>query len=110
MPQPPHQNQTINTQEDLQQDSEEEIQEIIELARLCQENERLHLMPEHLAKRKAMATRSQVMQLQIEQERATQVVLERAIEDLRQQEQEPSMQEPPLQQKQTHQPPHQGTP
>jgi hypothetical protein len=30
MPQPPHQSQTIETQEDLQQDSEEEIEAIIE--------------------------------------------------------------------------------
>jgi hypothetical protein len=36
MPQPPHQNQAIETQEDLQKDSEEEIEAIIEdeLARL----------------------------------------------------------------------------
>jgi hypothetical protein len=60
---PPHQHQTIKIQEDLQQDSEEEINAIIEdeLARLCQENERLRLMQEHLARRKAMAKRSQVM-------------------------------------------------
>jgi hypothetical protein len=36
MPQPPHQNQAIETQEDLQKDSEEEIEAIIddELAHL----------------------------------------------------------------------------
>jgi hypothetical protein len=60
---PPHQHQTIKIQEDLQQDSEEEINAIIEdeLARLYQENERLRLMQGHLARRKAMAKRSQVM-------------------------------------------------
>jgi hypothetical protein len=44
--------------------------------RLCQENERLWLMQEHLAKRKAMVKRTQVMQQQIEQERATQIELQ----------------------------------
>jgi hypothetical protein len=43
---------------------EEEIEAIIEdvLARLHQENERLCLMQEHLARHKAIAKRSQVMQ------------------------------------------------
>jgi hypothetical protein len=74
----PHQHQIIETQEDLEQDSEKEIETIIEdeLTRLCQENERLRLMQEHLARRKAMAKRSQVMQQQIEQERATQAELQ----------------------------------
>jgi predicted KAP-like P-loop ATPase len=92
-PPPLHQHQTIETQEDLQQDSEEEIKAVIkdELARLRQENKRLWLMQEHLARRKAMEKRSQVMQQQIEQERATQAKLQRAIVDLHQQEQEPSM-------------------
>jgi hypothetical protein len=79
MPLPPHQHQTIKTQEDLQLDSEEEIEAIVkdELAHLCEENECLRLMQEQLARRKAMATakRFQVMQQQIEQERATQVEL-----------------------------------
>jgi hypothetical protein len=46
MPLPLHQHQTIETQEDLQQDSEEEIKAIIEdeLARLHQENECLRLL------------------------------------------------------------------
>jgi hypothetical protein len=107
---PSHQHQPIETQEDMQQDSEEEIEAIIEdeLARLRQDNEHLHLMQDHLARRKAMAKRSQVMQQQIEQERATQAELQRAIEDLHQLEQEPSMQEPPLQQQQPMQPLHQS--
>jgi hypothetical protein len=44
------------------------------------------------------------MQQQIEQERATQAELQRAIEHLRQQEHEPSEQEPPLQQHQSQRP------
>jgi hypothetical protein len=97
-PPPSHQYQTIETQEDLQQDFEEEIKAVIkdELARLRQENEHLRIMQEHLAWWKAMVKRSQVKQQHIEQERATQVELQRAIEDLHQQEQEPSMQEPLL--------------
>jgi hypothetical protein len=57
--QPPLQHQETKTQEDQQQDSEE-IKAIIEdeLARLRQENERLRLMQEQLARRKAMAKRS----------------------------------------------------
>jgi hypothetical protein len=95
VPPPSHQYQTIETQEDLQQDSEEEIEAVIEdeLACLLQENEHLQLMQEHLAKRKTTTKRSQVMQQQIEQERATKAELQRVIEDLRQQE-------PPLQQQQ----------
>jgi aspartate aminotransferase-like enzyme len=93
-----HQYQTIETQEDLQQDFEEEIKAVIkdELACLRQENEHLRIMQEHLARWKAMVKRSQVKQQHIEQERATQVELQRVIEDLHQQEQEPSMQEPLL--------------
>jgi hypothetical protein len=49
---------------------------------LRQENEHLCLMQEHLARRKAMAKRTQVMQQQIEQERAAQIELQRAIEHL----------------------------
>jgi hypothetical protein len=51
-PLPPQQHQTIKTQEDLQQDSEEEIEAIIEdeKTRLHQENEHLRLMQEHLAR------------------------------------------------------------
>jgi hypothetical protein len=84
VPPPSHQYQTIEIQEVLQQDSEEEIEEVIEdeLVCLCQENERMRLMQEHLARRKAMTKRSQVMQQQIEYERATQAELQRAIEDL----------------------------
>jgi hypothetical protein len=48
-----------------------------------------------MARRKAMAKRAQVMQQKIEQERATQAELQQAIEHLRQQEHEPSEQEPP---------------
>jgi hypothetical protein len=78
MPLPPHQHQAIETQENLQQDSEEEIEAIIEdeLTRLSQENDRLRLMQEHLARQMVMAKRSQVMQQQIEQERATQAELQ----------------------------------
>jgi hypothetical protein len=52
---------------------EEEIEVVIEdeLACLCQENELLRLVPEQMARRKAMAKRAQVMQQQIKQERAT---------------------------------------
>jgi hypothetical protein len=52
VPPPPHQHQTIKTQEDLQQDSEEEIKAVIEdeLVHLRQENERLRLMQEHLTR------------------------------------------------------------
>jgi hypothetical protein len=96
-PPSPHQHQTTETQEDLQQDSEEEIEAVIEdeLECLHQENERLRPVQEHMARQKAMAKRSQIIQQQIEQERATQVELQRAIESICQQENEPSMQEPP---------------
>jgi hypothetical protein len=52
VPPPSHQYQTIETQEDLQQDSKEEIKAVIkdELARLRQENEQLCLMQEHFVK------------------------------------------------------------
>jgi hypothetical protein len=96
------QHQAIEIQEDQQQDSKEEIKTIIkdELARLRQENECLQLMQEHMARRRVVARRSQIMQQPIEQERATQVELQRAIENLRQQEHQPPMQEPSLQQHQ----------
>jgi hypothetical protein len=61
-------------------------------------------MQEQMARRKAMVKRAQVMQQQIEQERATQAELQRAIDDLRQQEHELSEQEHPQQQHQPHQP------
>jgi hypothetical protein len=71
------QHQETEAQEDQQQDSDEEIEAIIEdeLTCLRQENEHLLLMQEHLARRKAMAKRTQVMQQQIEQERAAQTKL-----------------------------------
>jgi hypothetical protein len=53
-----------------------------------------------------MAKRSQVMQQQIAQERATQEELQQAIEDLCQQEQETLTQEPSWQQQQPQQPMH----
>jgi hypothetical protein len=64
MPAPPHQHQTIKTQEGLQQDSEEEIEAVIkdDLVCLHQENECLCLMQEHLARQKTMVKRSQIMQ------------------------------------------------
>jgi hypothetical protein len=57
------QHQETEDQEDQQQDSDEEIKAIIkgELRCLPQENEHLWLMQEHLARRKAMAKRTQVM-------------------------------------------------
>jgi methylthioribose-1-phosphate isomerase len=61
-------------------------------------------MQEQMTRRKAMVKRAQVMQQQIKQERATQVELLWAIEHICQQEQEPSEQEPPLQQHQPQQP------
>jgi hypothetical protein len=51
-----------------------------------------------------MAKRAQVMWQQIEQETATQVELQQAIEHLHQQEHEPLEKEPPLQQHQPQQP------
>jgi hypothetical protein len=64
------QRQETKAQEDQQQDSDEEIEAIIEdeLTRLHQENECLRLMQEHLARRKAMTKRTQIMQQQIKQE------------------------------------------
>jgi ABC-type Fe2+-enterobactin transport system substrate-binding protein len=108
-PPPSHQYQTIETKEDMLQASEEEIEAVIEDELVClrQENECLRLMQEHLARRKVVAKRSQVMPQQIEQERITQAELWGEIEYLRQQEQEPSMQEPPLQQQQPQHPLHQ---
>jgi hypothetical protein len=112
MPLPSHQHQTIGTQEDLQQDSEEEIEAIIEdeLAYLHQENERMRFMQEQSVRRKAMAKRSQVIQQQIEQKKTTQVELQQVIEDLYRQEHEPSMQEHPQQQEQPQRPLYQGIP
>jgi hypothetical protein len=111
-PPSPHQHQTTETQEDLQQDSEEEIEAVIEdeLECLHQENERLRLVQEDMARKNAMAKRSQIIQQQIEQERATQAELQRAIESICQQEHEPSMQEPPPYQHQPQQPPYQRVP
>jgi hypothetical protein len=63
----PNQPQNIEAREDLEQDSEEEIEAIIEdeLACLRQENERMHLMQEQIVRRKAMAKRAQAMQQQM---------------------------------------------
>jgi hypothetical protein len=59
----PNQQQNNKGQEELEQDSEEEIESVIEdaLARLRQENERLRLMQEQMARRKAMVKRAHVM-------------------------------------------------
>jgi ABC-type Fe2+-enterobactin transport system substrate-binding protein len=67
-PPPSHQYQTIETKEDMLQASEEEIEAVIEdeLVRLHQENECLRLKQEHLARRKVVAKRSQVMPQQID--------------------------------------------
>jgi hypothetical protein len=78
------QRQETEAQDDQQQDSAQETKAIIkdELTRLCQENEHLRLMQEHLARRKAMAKRTQVMQQQIKQKRAAQIELQCAIEHI----------------------------
>jgi hypothetical protein len=55
-------------------------------------------MREQMVRRKAMAKRAQVMQQQIDHERVTYVELQEAIERLRHQENEPTVQEPSLQQ------------
>jgi hypothetical protein len=81
---PSQQHQAIEIQEDQHQDSKEEIEVAIknELARLRQENERMWLMQEHMARWRVVARRSQIMQQQIKQERATQAELQWAIENL----------------------------
>jgi hypothetical protein len=58
------QHHETEAQEDQQQDSNEEIEVVIEdeLTCLRQENEHLWLMQEHLVRKKAMAKRTQVMQ------------------------------------------------
>jgi hypothetical protein len=86
----------IETLEDTQQDSKEEIEAIIgdELVCLPQENKRLRLMQEQMTRRKVVMKRAQIMQQQIVQERATQSDMEQAIEDLRLQEQEPLTHQP----------------
>jgi hypothetical protein len=101
------QRQETKAQEDQQQDIDEEIKAIIEdvLMHLRQENEHLWLMQEHLVRRKVMVKRTQVMQQQIEQERAGQIELQCAIEHLHQLEHEQSVQDPSLQQHQAQQPP-----
>jgi hypothetical protein len=53
-------------------------------------------MQEQMARRKEMAKRAQVMQQQIEQERAIQAELQQAIEHLCHQEGEHVVPEPPL--------------
>jgi hypothetical protein len=60
LPPPLQQHQAIKIQEDQQQDSEEEIESIIEdeLARLRQENECLWLMQEHMTRQRAVVRRS----------------------------------------------------
>jgi hypothetical protein len=65
-----HRHQDIKIQDDQQQDSKEEIKAIIkdELVRLHQENERLWLMQEHMARRRVVVRRSKIMHQQIEQE------------------------------------------
>jgi Tfp pilus assembly protein FimV len=74
----------------------EEIKLVIEdeLARLHQENERLRLVHEQMTRRSAVMKRAHIMQHQIEQKRAVQAELQRAIEALRQQEHKPSTQVP----------------
>jgi hypothetical protein len=63
------------------------------LARLRQENERLRLLQEQMARRKTIAKRPQVMQQQIEQERAIQAEHQQAIDHFHHQEGDPVVQE-----------------
>jgi hypothetical protein len=102
----PFQLQNTEAQEDLEQDFEEKIEAIIkdELVHIRQENEHLRLMQEKMVRRKAMTKRAQAMQQQIDQERAIQAELQQAIEHLRHQECEPTVQEPPMQHHQPQQP------
>jgi hypothetical protein len=60
----PTQQQDIKAQEEPQQDSEEEIEAIIEdeLVRLRHENECLQLMQEQMARINVIAKRAQIMQ------------------------------------------------
>jgi hypothetical protein len=78
LPPPPRPHQDIKIQDDQQQDSKEEIKAIIkdEPVRLRQENERLWLMQEHMARRRVVVRRSKIMHQQIEQEQAIQVELQ----------------------------------
>jgi hypothetical protein len=61
-------------------------------------------MLEQMVRRTAMAKRAQAMQQQIDQERATQEELQQAIGRLHHQENEPIVEEPPLQHYQPLQP------
>jgi hypothetical protein len=80
----PH--QQVEAEDDQHHDSKEEIEAVIEdePARLRQENEHLWLVQEHMARRMAVMKRIQIMQHQIKQERAWQVELQQAIDDLHQ--------------------------
>jgi thiamine biosynthesis protein ThiC len=64
----------IEASNDQHQDSEEEIEVVIEdeFTRLHQENERLWLKQEHMAKRRAAMQWVQIMQQQIDKKRARQ--------------------------------------
>jgi hypothetical protein len=55
---------TNQSQEDVQQDSEEEIEGVIEDELVClhRENKRLRLVQEHMARRRVVMKRAQVMQ------------------------------------------------
>jgi hypothetical protein len=72
-------------QEDQHQDSEDELEAVIEevLASLHQINESLRLGQEHVAQWRVVVKRAQMMQQQIEQERTMQTELQQAIEALR---------------------------
>jgi hypothetical protein len=84
----PH--QQTETLEDALQDSEEEIEAVIEdeLVHLHQENEHLLLVQQQMIRWRVVLKRAQIMQQQIVQEKVTQVKLQQAIEDLRQEEHE----------------------
>jgi hypothetical protein len=75
----------IGGDNDQHQDSKEEIKVVVaeELTYLQQENECLKLEQENTARRRAVMHRAQIMQQQIEQERARQAELQQAIKILR---------------------------
>jgi hypothetical protein len=67
------QHREAKAQEDQHQDSEDEMEAVIEdeLARFRQENERLRLVQEHMAKERVVMKTAQITQQQIEQESNT---------------------------------------
>jgi hypothetical protein len=86
----------VEAGDDQHHDSEEEIEALIEdeLVHLHQENERFRLEQEHITRWRVVMQRAQIMQQQIEQEKARQIELQQVIDTLREQEQEPLLQQP----------------